>query len=123
MVHEVIKGGFLKEHVPTIRARYKAQRDAMAAALQAQMPAGVHWTAPVGGMFFWLKLPPQVDATALLPQAVEAGMAYVPGATFFPNAAPGQHDNTLRLSFVTASPAQIATAVAALGTLLKAVLA
>ena len=63
-----------------------------------------------------------IDTTTMLPKAVEAGMAYVPGATFFPNAAPGQHDNTLRLSFVTASPAQIATAVAALGTLLKAVL-
>ncbi len=123
VVHEVIKGGFLKAHVPTIRARYKAQRDAMAAALTAHMPEGVHWNAPVGGMFFWLTLPPQIDATALLPQAVEAGMAYVPGATFFPNAGPGQHANTLRLSFVTATPGQIATAVAALATLLKAVLA
>ncbi|MBL8307263.1 MAG: PLP-dependent aminotransferase family protein [Rubrivivax sp.] len=121
VVHEVIKGGFLKTHVPTIRARYKAQRDAMAAALTAHMPEGVRWNAPVGGMFFWLTLPPQIDATALLPQAVEAGMAYVPGATFFPNGGPGQHANTLRLSFVTATPAQIATAVAALATLLRAV--
>ena len=29
VVHEVIKDGFLTQHVPTIRARYKAQRDAM----------------------------------------------------------------------------------------------
>jgi 2-aminoadipate transaminase len=123
VVHEVIKDGFLKAHVPTIRARYKAQRDAMAAALLAHMPAGVHWNAPVGGMFFWLTLPAGIDTTALLPQAVEAGMAYVPGATFFPNAGPGDHANTLRLSFVTATPAQIETAVAALATLLKSVLA
>jgi 2-aminoadipate transaminase len=115
IVHEVIKDGFLNQHVPTIRARYKANRDAMQAALLAHMPPGVHWRPPVGGMFFWLTLPPHTDATALLPQAVAAGMAFVPGTTFFPN---GGHANTLRLSFVTASPAQIETAVAALARIL-----
>ena len=117
VVHEVIKGGFLQQHVPTIRARYKAQRDAMAAALKQHMPAGVHWQAPAGGMFFWLTLPAHLDATALLPRAVEGGMAYVPGATFFPGR-PEHHANTLRLSFVTATPAQIDAAVATLAHLL-----
>lgn len=122
IVHEVIKGGFLREHVPTIRARYRAQRDAMQAALQEHLSplAGAdgsrcRWSVPGGGMFFWVELPRGLDAAALLPRAVAAGMAYVPGATFFP-AAP--RANTLRLSFVTASPAQIATAVAALGRVL-----
>ena len=118
IVYEVIKNGFLREHVPTIRARYKAQRDAMQAALQAHLPAGCRWHPPVGGMFFWVELPAHLDATALLPQAVEAGMAFVPGAPFFPQ---GGHANTMRLSFVTASPAQIQTGVAALGRVLKAV--
>jgi len=118
IVHEVIKDGFLDQHVPTIRARYRTQRDAMAAALQRHLPPGCHWQAPVGGMFFWVELPAHLDATALLPQAVEAGMAYVPGTSFFPA---GGHANTLRLSFVTATPAQIDTAVAALGRLLAAV--
>jgi 2-aminoadipate transaminase len=124
VVHEVIKDGFLTQHVPTIRARYQAQRDAMQAALLQHMPSGVHWKPPVGGMFFWLTLPPHIDATALLPRAVEAGMAFVPGTTFFPpvraadGSEAGGHANTLRLSFVTASPAQIETAVAALARIL-----
>ena len=117
VVHEVVKSGFLKEHVPTIRARYKAQRDAMAAALQAHLPPGCRWRAPVGGMFFWIELPAHIDATALLPQAVEAGMAYVPGSPFFPQ---GGHANTLRLSFVTVPPERIAEGVAALGRVLSA---
>ncbi|RVU49571.1 aminotransferase-like domain-containing protein [Rubrivivax rivuli] len=117
VVFEVIKDGFLREHVPTIRARYKRQRDAMSAALDRHMPAGTTWQVPVGGMFFWLQLPVHIDATALLPRAVEAGMAFVPGSTFFPH---GGHANTLRLSFVTASPEQIETAVAALGRVLAA---
>ncbi|WOB08077.1 PLP-dependent aminotransferase family protein [Piscinibacter gummiphilus] len=104
VVHEVIRGGFLHQHVPTIRARYKAQRDAMAASLQAHLPASCHWNTPQGGMFFWLTLPDGVDATALLPKAVALGMAYVPGAAFFADDA---RANTLRLSFVTVSPEQI----------------
>jgi 2-aminoadipate transaminase len=71
-------------------------------------------------MFFWVELPASLDATALLPNAVEAGMAYVPGAPFF---AGGGHANTLRLSFVTVSPDRIETGIAALAGVLKAALA
>jgi 2-aminoadipate transaminase len=117
VVHEVIKNGFLRQHVPTIRSRYKAQRDAMSVALQAHMPPGCHWNAPVGGMFFWIELPAHIDATALLPKAVEAGMAYVPGATFYPH---GGHANTLRLSFVTVPPERITEGVIALARVLRA---
>ncbi len=116
LVHEVIKDGFLAQHVPTVRARYKAQRDAMQAALQAHMPPGCRWNAPVGGMFFWLELPATVDTTAMLPKAVEAGVAYVPGETFFAHA---PRRNTLRLSFVTASPEVIQRGVAALANVLR----
>ena len=111
VVHEVIRNGFLDQHVPTIRARYKAHRDAMRAALEAHMPRGCRWNVPVGGMFFWIELPEGVDATALLPKAVELGMAYVPGAAFF---AERPRANTLRLSFVTVPPAQIERGVALL---------
>jgi 2-aminoadipate transaminase len=83
VVHEVIKDGFLKQHVPTIRARYKAQRDAMRQALQDHLPPGCRTSVPAGGMFFWVELPAQLDATALLAKAVDAGVAYVPGSAFF----------------------------------------
>jgi 2-aminoadipate transaminase len=116
VVHEVIKGGFLRQHVPTIRARYKAQRDAMRAALEQYLTGFARWNAPVGGMFFWLELQAGIDATALLPQAVETGMAFVPGSTFFPQ---GGHENTLRLSFVTVPPERIAEGVAMLARVVK----
>jgi len=117
VVYEVIRNGFLDQHVPTIRARYKAQRDAMRAALEAHMPKGCHWTVPSGGMFFWVELPEGVDAVALLPKAVELGMAYVPGAAFF---AAEPKLNTLRLSFVTVAPDLIERGVAMLAQALKA---
>jgi 2-aminoadipate transaminase len=104
LVYEVIRHGFLRDHVPTIRARYKAHRDAMRSALERYLPPGCRWIAPSGGMFFWIELPADVDAVALLPKAVERGVAYVPGAAFY---ASDVRRNTLRLSFVTAPPAQI----------------
>ncbi|MFO1271341.1 MAG: PLP-dependent aminotransferase family protein [Rubrivivax sp.] len=119
VVHEIVKDGFLLQHVPTIRARYKAQRDAMRAALERHMPAGTRWNVPVGGMFFWVELPAGLDATALLPKAVDAGVAYVPGAPFFAGHE-AQHANTLRLSFVTVAPDRIETGIAALARVLKA---
>jgi 2-aminoadipate transaminase len=115
VVYEVVRDGFLDSHVPTIRARYRAQRDAMAQALQRHMPEGTVWHAPHGGMFFWLRLPEGLDALALLPRAVEAGMAYVPGAPFYAHA---RDARTLRLSFVTLSADDIADGIAALGRVL-----
>jgi 2-aminoadipate transaminase len=109
IVHEVVREGFLQRHVPTVRARYKAQRDAMRAALERHLaPLGCQWQTPAGGMFFWVQLPASVDAMALLPQAVDAGVAYVPGAAFYCADAAA---NTLRLSFVTVSPERIAEGV------------
>jgi 2-aminoadipate transaminase len=112
MVAEVLKGGFLDHHVPTIRALYKSQRDAMLAALEKNFAGtGVQWNTPDGGMFLWVKLPAGMDAVALLPKAVERNVAFVPGAAFYSDAA---QNNTLRLAFVTASVEQINEGVALL---------
>ncbi len=116
VVHEVIRNGLLDTHVPTVRARYKLHRDVMQTSLAKHLSGVAQWVTPVGGMFFWLELPEHLDAMALLPQAVEAGMAFVPGAAFY---ASSPRKNTLRLSFVTASPEKIETGVAALARVLR----
>jgi 2-aminoadipate transaminase len=72
---------------------------------------GVTWNRPAGGMFLWLRLPEGASAVELLPMAVERGVAFVPGATFYAQAA---DPRTLRLSFVTAGVDQIDTGIAAL---------
>jgi 2-aminoadipate transaminase len=117
VVYEVIKDGFLDQHVPKIRAKYKANRDAMAAALKEHLPAGCEWQMPAGGMFFWIRLPEGLDAMALLPKAVDAGIAFVPGAAFY---AQQPDPRSMRLSFVTLTPELIAEGVAILGKVLKA---
>jgi 2-aminoadipate transaminase len=112
MIVEVMQDGFLDRHVPTIRALYKSQRDAMLAALTKQMKGlDVQWNAPAGGMFLWARLPQGMDAARLLPEAVDQGVAFVPGAAFYADAPDAR---TLRLSFVTASVQEIDIGVAAL---------
>ncbi|AMM25184.1 aminotransferase-like domain-containing protein [Variovorax sp. PAMC 28711] len=112
MVSSVMKDHFLDRHVPTIRALYKRQRDAMVAALQREMKGlDVTFNVPVGGMFLWARMPEGIDTVALLPKAVERNVAFVPGAPFYA----GEGDpRTMRLSFVTANVDEIDTAIAAL---------
>ena len=116
MVAEVMKDGFLDRHVPTIRALYKSQRDAMLAAMRRDMPEGVTWNTPAGGMFLWARLPEGMSAVDLLPKAVDKGVAFVPGAAFY---AETSDPRTLRLSFVTASVGQISTGIAALAAAIR----
>ena len=119
VVAEVMKDDFLQRHIPTIRAMYKAQRDVMLVALEREMEGlDVSWTRPVGGMFLWVRLPKGMNAQDLLPEAVERGMAFVPGAPFY---AGEPETNTLRLSYVTVSPEQIRQGVAALAAAIRAV--
>jgi 2-aminoadipate transaminase len=71
-------------------------------------------------MFLWLRMPEGIDSTALLAQAVERNVAFVPGAPFYA----GEPDmRTLRLSFVTATVEQIDTAIAALAATVREALA
>ena len=117
MVAEVLKDNFLDRHVPTIRALYKSQRDAMLAALDLHLAgSGVTWNTPDGGMFLWLKMPRRMNAIELLPKAVQRHVAFVPGSAFY---ADSPQLNTLRLSFVTASVDQINIGIAVLADVIK----
>lgn len=117
IVYQVVRDGFLQQHLPQVRARYKAQRDAMEAALSRYLaPLDCRWHTPAGGMFYWLTLPGRLDAMALLPQAVLAGVAYVPGVAFY---CADAASHTLRLSFATAAPECIDEGVQTLGAVLR----
>ncbi|MEY2688556.1 MAG: hypothetical protein RL375_2754 [Pseudomonadota bacterium] len=153
VVLALLQQGGLPAQLDALRARYRRSRDAMQAALLRELPTGCTWQPPQGGMFFWLTLPAGLDARALLPSALQAGFAFVPGAEFFVGAAqavapqarggstscpaddlsrdagglggPSSVDpaRTVRLSFVTLAPAHIDEAVRRLGQLLRQALA
>ena len=124
VVAEVMRNGFLERHVTTIRARYKAQRDAMLEALRQEFgregqpsPDDMQWNIPGGGMFIWARLPAGVAATTVLPLALKRGVAFVPGRAF--QASGGGDDRAVRLSFVTASIPEIQRGIAALASAVR----
>lgn len=116
IVHELLAGGQIEAGLPAIVARYRERRDTMLTALAEHFPADVRWTRPTGGMFLWVTLPRGIDASDLLPAAVERGVAFVPGKSFFPN---GGGENTMRLNFSNATPERIREGIARLGSLLR----
>ncbi|MCZ2846875.1 aminotransferase-like domain-containing protein [Modestobacter sp. VKM Ac-2978] len=106
----------VETHLARLRSAYRRRRDAMVDALPAALPAGSTWTEPDGGMFVWVRLPRGVDTAELLPRALAADVAFVPGAAFYA----GVPDRaTLRLSFTTHTPERIAEGMTRLGTVLR----
>jgi 2-aminoadipate transaminase len=85
-----------REQVDSFRAVYRERCDAMLGELEAELPDGCGWSDPTGGFFVWLRLPEGLDSGDLLPKALGARVAYVPGRAFY---ADGSGDRELRLSF------------------------
>jgi 2-aminoadipate transaminase len=62
------------------------------------------WSKPEGGMFLWVSLPEYMDTLEMIPDAVEAKVAYVIGSAFYTD---GTGKNTMRLNYSYPSHEQI----------------
>ena len=116
VAYEVAKGGFLDEHVKTIRKTYKERRDVMMEMMSEMFPPEVRWTHPLGGMFLWGILPEYMDSAEVLRIAIDRKVAFVPGEAFH---ATGGGKNTMRLNFSYSSPDTIREGITRLGVTLK----
>jgi 2-aminoadipate transaminase len=93
-----------REQVKSYREIYRERRDALMGALRDLMPAGTSWTHPTGGLFVWATLPEGLDSKAMMPRAIAARVAYVPGTGFY---ADGTGTSNMRLNFSYASPERL----------------
>jgi GntR family transcriptional regulator/MocR family aminotransferase len=116
-VHRFCEQGLLDRHLARLTAEYGRRRDALLTALRRRMPEGVSWTEPVGGFALLLSLPAGLDAAALLPRAVQRGVAFTPGSTFFVDGSGGE---TLRLAFSSVVPGRIDDGVRRLADAIRA---
>ena len=89
--------------IKVYRETYRERRDAMIGALAEYMPEA-SWTVPGGGFYTWVKLPYGIDASAMLPRAITALVAYVSGTAFY---ADDQGSDHMRLSFCYPPPERI----------------
>lgn len=100
-----------REQITEFCSLYKTRRDAMLESLEKYFPEGVTWTHPEGGFYFWLTLPEGIDTKAMMPKAIAAKVAYVPGTAFY---ADGFGSRSMRLSYCYPTPERIREGVKAL---------
>ncbi len=115
-VHRFCERKLLDRHVARVAKEYARRRALLLAALRRRMPSEVTWTGPQGGFSLLLTLPSRLDAAALLPAAIERGVAFTPGAAFFVD---GGGERTLRLSFSSVAAGRIDEGVRRLAETIK----
>ena len=110
----------MEEHIAQINALYAKRRDLMYQSMEKYFPEGVSFTYPQGGLFTWVTLPEQIDATELMPKCLAKNVAYVPGGIFYPN---GGNKNHFRLNYSNMPEDRIVEGIKRLGDVLKEELA
>jgi DNA-binding transcriptional MocR family regulator len=105
-----------RDQIASFVELYKVRRDAMLESLEQYFPASATWTKPGGGFYVWVNLPPEIDTKLMVPKAIVAKVAYVPGTAFY---ADGFGSWAMRLSYCHPTPDRIREGVKALGGVVK----
>lgn len=105
-----------RDQIASFAKLYKVRRDAALEAIEKYFPKGATWTRPEGGFYIWVTLPPEIDTNALVPKAIVAKVAYVPGTAFY---ADGFGSWSMRLSYCHPTPERIKEGIKALGGVIK----
>ena len=96
---------------------FRTRRDAMVTAINRYLPAGVSFDPPQGGLHLWLRLPDALSSDELLPLACQAGVAFAPGSSYFPEGL--EEQGWMRLNFVASSVEEIEDGIKRLGKAIK----
>jgi len=115
MTHNDIDG-----HIRMISDLYRRRRDAMVRAMEQHFPPEAHYVVPKGGLFIWVELPEDKDATELLIRAGREKVAFITGAAFYPSA---KKNHEFRLNFSNMTEEDTHRGIAILGRLIKEYLA
>jgi DNA-binding transcriptional MocR family regulator len=111
-----IRSGKFRDHRRAMLPVYRARRECLLRELRQQMPPGVTWLEPQGGLVCWLTLPAGVDANAVYRAALQQGFAFTPGNAFLAQSSDTSH---LRICFGAQPEQYIREAVAALSAIIR----
>ena len=96
----------LHGHIEVINDVQRTKRDAMLAALEANMGDDARWSRPQGGLYIWLTLPPTSDVVSTREAIMaSADVGYLPGVNFAADGVSGR--NRLRLCYGYNTPDEI----------------
>ena len=104
VLYQTATDGFIEGHIDALRKVYHERRDLMLNLIEDIFPDGVTYKKPEGGLFLWMSLPDGSDSTEMLKEAINNGVAFVPGAPFYPG---GGGETKMRLNFSNATNDQI----------------
>ena len=116
IIDQFLRRQLLHPHLHSILGPYRDKMHAMLDELKT-FPEGIQYTTPEGGLFIFCMLPDGYNVTEKFAEAVDNGVAYVPGTHFYPN---GGHHNTFRLNFSNSTLEQIKTGMGILRNLFQA---
>ena len=106
-------------HLPELQQRYGRKAGVMAEALERYFPKEVAWERPRGGLYVWATLPRKVASgmkSKLFQTALRRDVLYVPGQLCYAeDPARPRPNHQMRLSFGSASEADLRAGVARLG--------
>ena len=106
----------LDAHVEKLKEVYGRRRDLMLKTMAEELPEGLEYTHPEGGLFTWVELPNHLNAKVIMEDCIKSNVAYVPGGSFFPN---GGKENCFRLNYSTMNDEKIVEGIKRLGSVLK----
>ena len=99
-----LESGRYEAHLPTICRAYGERASLMISSLKSHFGDTLSLLTPEGGMFLWARLQEGLNATELLPLAIEENVMFVPGSAFYASQPDPQ---SFRLSFTMSTPEQI----------------
>jgi len=115
IVYEFCTSGSIERSIERVRVALEQRVEALAAALREQVP-GASFVVPDGGYFLWVKLPEEVEPSAVLAAAAERKLALVSGDDFVLDGGSG----AVRLAFAGVTPEEIREGVTRLAAALEA---
>jgi len=112
-IESYVTVGSYQAHLRRTCQVYRRRRDGMVLAIHRHLPGEVQVDPPQGGLFMWLRLPDSLSTQKLQPLAVEEGVTFTPGHSFFPYSPDGEA--YLRLNFAMQPPEAIEEGMRRLG--------
>src|SRR5262249_2177325 len=118
VLDRLLDSDLYRRHVEHLREVYRSKRDTLLGALAEEFPpdqSPLRWTTPDGGLYVWLRFPPEVETgpgSQFMEAALREGVLYVPGAFCYVDPKP---NHEARLCYGVASHDELREAVRRLG--------
>jgi len=116
---EYLRRGLLDVQIEKIKKIYSAKMNLMLSEFEKNMPKGVTWTEPDGGLFLLVTVPEHIDLEKEFQKAIDRKVAYVIGSAFTHD---NSRKNTMRINFSYSSPEQIKEGVKRLADMIRSLI-